>query len=899
MSLEDAIAETQRVLGPLFSKPSLTEKYLSRPPFRFLHDIVTSTLRETGFPPNFFAAEELDPSNFEDKGKKVAFLEKIIALVNICHGHAIDVRATKIVAGLEPINTNGFLVAFGKASVDSTLDRQLATKYCLDGKTYTEVSVPRLQINLPLLEHQRNNMETVDKEATWQAEMSPRKTAIVVEAEAEVNSGIKTTNINHQHPADNFTREEWKLLCNGDLLTTREMIEKLIPKPRCTDKLLERPPFSFLYDVLSALSKATSFGTTFFDETATGACKDKYSKISFLEKVINYVQHTLRITIDVKPGQIVAGLEVEKTRQFLQLFVAAATTSKRDGTSFSKEKQNSEDSKVDAVGEGIDASKSQISVSQEKYSFIPSKTSGVEDSGLCDAECVGQNTTEEEKANVQSRPCGSLATSSGELNVNCKIRVDHLRELIYSHPGDVAATKQVMESIVIHPKVSEKLLDRPPFRFLHDLILAITKATGYGRGLFTEKELDSGRISSKEEKIEFLEKIIFHVEKSTSTEIGIRAAKIVSGLECEKTRLFVQLLALAATSSNAENEDNQKKEEDKTKTFADLSNETSEKIGITGGETTIVMANQSEILTDSSQRTFKERKCDLKLDEEKKSLKSENVDTSVKDTRQQRDGILALTSPKLSALEEFEGEQRKRIQNPPVFADSLAQKQELRVSGNMQILSSRPGPPRTEYRTTQRDVFQSDSYMTTQKVEIFQDEVESKVEEWKSFDSVCLDLEHSVLVQDNRISLTELSSSEEGHETVNHRLDLEISSGPPSSETLPLPLSINHTQNNLKNLLKAMQSINRSIGPLGRFLANYEENLRQMIEEREFWVSEYLAHKENLNVSKRASEDSITDALKAVELEIKNLTKNIAETKVTVKRNQSRIRELMDSFSAR
>jgi len=277
MSLEDAIAETQRVLGPLFSKPSLTEKYLSRPPFRFLHDIVTSTLRETGFPSNFFAAEELDPSNFEDKGKKVAFLEKIITLVNICHGHAIDVRATKIVAGLEPINTNRFLVAFGKASVDSTLDRQLATKYCLDGKTYTEVSVPRLQKNRPLLEQQRNNMETMDKEATRQAETSPRKTKIIVEAEAEVNSDIKTSSLNQQHPADNFTREEWKLHCSGDLLTTREIIEKLIPKPRCTDKLLERPPFSFIYDLLSAISKATSFGTTIFDETTTGACKDKYN----------------------------------------------------------------------------------------------------------------------------------------------------------------------------------------------------------------------------------------------------------------------------------------------------------------------------------------------------------------------------------------------------------------------------------------------------------------------------------------------------------------------------------------------------------------------------------------------------------------------------------------------
>jgi TRAF3-interacting protein 1 len=891
MSLEDAIAETQRVLGPLFSKPSLTEKYLSRPPFRFLHDIVTSTLRETGFPSNFFAAEELDPSNFEDKGKKVAFLEKIITLVNICHGHAIDVRATKIVAGLEPINTNRFLVAFGKASVDSTLDRQLATKYCLDGKTYTEVSVPRLQKNRPLLEQQRNNMETMDKEATRQAETSPRKTKIIVEAEAEVNSDIKTSSLNQQHPADNFTREEWKLHCSGDLLTTREIIEKLIPKPRCTDKLLERPPFSFIYDLLSAISKATSFGTTIFDETTTGACKDKYSKISFLEKVIHHVEHTLSVTIDVKPGQIVAGLEVEKTRQFLQLFVVAATISKSNGTPLSKEKQNSEDSKVDAIGEGILAS-------QQKLTLIPSKTAEVEDSGLCNAECMGQNATEESKANVQSGPCGSLATSLGELNVNCKTRVDNLRELIYSHPGDIAATKQVMESIVIHPKVSEKLLDRPPFRFLHDVILAITKSTGYGRRLLTEKELDSGITSSKEEKIEFLEKIICHVEKSTSTEIGIRAAKIVSGLECEKTRFFLQLLVLAATSSNAENEDNQNNNEDKTKSYANLS-----RISIKGGETAIAMANPSEILTDSSQRTFKEHECDLKSDEEKKSLMSENVDTSLKDKHQQKDSILALNSPKLLALEEFEGEQRKRIQKPPVFADSLAQKQELRLSGNMQIFSSRPGPPLTEYRPTQPDVSQSDSYMTTQKIKIFQDEVESKVEEWKSFDSKCLDLEHSVLVQDNRIkqliSLTELSSSDERNETVNHRLDLEISSGPPSSEALPLPLSINHTQNNVKNLLEAMQSINRSIGPLRRFLVNYEENLRQMIDEREFWVSEYLAHKENLDVSKKASEDSITDALNAADLEIKNLARNIAETKVTVKRNQSRIRELIDSFSAR
>lgn len=917
MSLEDAIAETQQVLGPIFSKPSLTEKYLSRPPFRFLHDIVTSTIRETGFPSNFFADEELDPSNFEDKGKKVAFLEKTIALVNICHGNAIDVRATKIVAGLEPVNTNGFLVAFGKASVDSTLDRQLAIKYCLDGKTHTEVSVPRLHKILPMIEHQRNNRETIDKDGTRPAESSPSTTKIIVEGQSKVNSDTNIRNINIRHLAYNFTPGEWKRHCNGDVLSTREMIENLTSKPRCNDKLLERPPFSFLYDLLSAISKTTSFGTTFFDEAGLGACKDKYSKLSFLEKVIGHVQRTLSVSIDVKPGQILAGLEVEKTRQFLQLFVIAATIGKRTGTPLLHEKENSEDSKGDAVGDGVQASKPQVAVvSQEKPTLIPSKTSAVEDSKLCDLESMGQEATQEEKSKLQSGPYEPLAISSAELNVigESRVDVDQLREIIRTYPGDISATKKIMESIVIHPKVSEKLLDRPPFRFLHDFIIAVTKATGYGKGLFTEQELDSGKASSKEEKIEFLEKVICFVEKSLSTEIGIRAAKVVSGLECEKTRLFLQLLVLAASSANAKNEEKQEKEEDKKKRYDD---QNSEKMGIEGGKTTIVMSNKSEILADASQRALQE-----KLDEEKKSTMNENMDTLQKKKHQEKDRTSALICQKLSTFEEFELEQRMRVQKPLDLTDSLSQRQELRVSGNMQVLSSRRGPPSTECRTTQRLESQYDSYMTTDKVEIFKEEVDSNLKEWKthcspftswdkssditqhslkSLDTVCSDVGHSALVQDNKseqlMSLTDLTSSIERYDNINHRLGLEISSGP--SSELSLPLSINHAQNNLKNLLEALQSIDRSIGPLGRFLANYEENLRQMAEEKEFWVSEYLAQKENLTISRRASEESTTDAMKVVELEIKILSRNIAEIKVTVKRNQSRIRELINSFSNR
>jgi hypothetical protein len=263
-----------------------------------------------------------------------------------------------------------------------------------------------------------------------------------------------------------------------------------------------------------------------------------------------------------------------------------------------------------------------------------------------------------------------------------------------------------------------------------------------------------------------------------------------------------------------------------------------------------------------------------------------------------------------------------RVPKPRDFTNALSQWQELRVSGKMQFLSSRPGPPRTEFRTTQRLESQYDSYMTTDKVEIVKEEVESNVKEgnthcspfisWekglditqhrlKSLDNVCSEVGHTALVQDNKseqlMSLTELSSSTERNDNINHRLDLEISSGP-SSELSP-PLSINHAQNNLKILLEAMPSIDRSVSPLGRFLAKYEENLRQMTEEKEFWVSEYLAQKENLTISRRASEESITDAMKVIELEIEKLTRNIAEAKVTVKRNQIRIRDLINSVSNR
>ena len=103
-------AVTQALLGELISKPKLTEKLLSKPPFRFLHDIIMEVSRVTGFGNNLYAAPELDSASFTEKEQKIVFLDKIILLVGMqLQTNLTDVKPVKIIQGLEPNATNRFL----------------------------------------------------------------------------------------------------------------------------------------------------------------------------------------------------------------------------------------------------------------------------------------------------------------------------------------------------------------------------------------------------------------------------------------------------------------------------------------------------------------------------------------------------------------------------------------------------------------------------------------------------------------------------------------------------------------------------------------------------------------------------------------------------------------------
>ena len=51
--------------------------------------------------------------------------------------------------------------------------------------------------------------------------------------------------------------------------------------------------------------------------------------------------------------------------------------------------------------------------------------------------------------------------------------------------------QELVGAIIAKPAMKEKLLSKPPFRFLHDTVMAIMTATGFAQGLYDEEEMNS------------------------------------------------------------------------------------------------------------------------------------------------------------------------------------------------------------------------------------------------------------------------------------------------------------------------------------------------------------------------------------------------------------------------
>ena len=61
------VKKTQESLGKHVKKPPLTEKLLNKPPFRFLHDVISAVIRDTGILQGLYDANEMKSENVKGK----------------------------------------------------------------------------------------------------------------------------------------------------------------------------------------------------------------------------------------------------------------------------------------------------------------------------------------------------------------------------------------------------------------------------------------------------------------------------------------------------------------------------------------------------------------------------------------------------------------------------------------------------------------------------------------------------------------------------------------------------------------------------------------------------------------------------------------------------------------
>ncbi|KAM3853535.1 TRAF3-interacting protein 1 isoform 2-T2 [Vipera latastei] len=131
------VRRTQELLGRVIRKPPLTERLLSKPPFRYLHDVIGEVIRSTGFMKGLYTETEMKSDNVKDKDAKIIFLQKAIDVVIMVTGEYLAVKPARVVAGHEPERTNEFLQAIAKCclnklssdeAVQKVLDEEKAIK---------------------------------------------------------------------------------------------------------------------------------------------------------------------------------------------------------------------------------------------------------------------------------------------------------------------------------------------------------------------------------------------------------------------------------------------------------------------------------------------------------------------------------------------------------------------------------------------------------------------------------------------------------------------------------------------------------------------------------------------------------------------------------------------------
>ncbi|KAJ3029737.1 UNVERIFIED_CONTAM: TRAF3-interacting protein 1, partial [Siphonaria sp. JEL0065] len=203
-ALEESIKKTVDLLSRIIKKPPLNAKLLSKPPFRYLHDIFSETIRaseETGFCRNLYDENEMNSENVKDKDAKVAYLYKMIDCIGMVTNVEIKANPLKIVAGMDAEDTNAFLQLMAKVVLKKA-DTSAAVKRVLAGEHFKKGAAAPPQQQPP----PREQPPQKEKERTEPAQQQQQRER-AQSGDRLKNPAIAVTKSREQQPSKSESRE--------------------------------------------------------------------------------------------------------------------------------------------------------------------------------------------------------------------------------------------------------------------------------------------------------------------------------------------------------------------------------------------------------------------------------------------------------------------------------------------------------------------------------------------------------------------------------------------------------------------------------------------------------------------------------------------------------------------
>ena len=140
-------------------------------------------------------------------------------------------------------------------------------------------------------------------------------------------------------------------------------------------------------------------------------------------------------------------------------------------------------------------------------------------------------------------------------------------------------TGKLFGSLIEKPKMTEKLLKKPPPKYIYDIILNTMKKTNFPKGLLTDQEMDHKYFEADpHHKLAILQKVIDITRIVMNENFDIKTTNILKGEQPDKTNYFLQMFYKAATNGKDNTPliekylENQTKKETKKKAEPEMPN---------------------------------------------------------------------------------------------------------------------------------------------------------------------------------------------------------------------------------------------------------------------------------------------------------------------------------------